>query len=117
MDFGEGFLGEGAIDEVVDFGEGPDVAVGKFHDDAEVTEFWRNEAVGFLVAVEWVGEVVGAVEEEDGALDGAEVLGGVEVLEPEGAGLGGHAGEGAVFPDAVVPKVAAAVNRDSGFEA
>ncbi len=115
-DFGEWFFVQGAVDELIDFRKGPDVAVGKFHDDADMAKFWTDEAIGFLVAVEGIGEIVGAVKEEDRALGGGEVLGGIEILEPERAGFGWHAGERTIFPDAVVAEEAAAVNGNGGFE-
>ena len=112
-----GFSKEHAVDEGVGFGEVPEVTVLEFNDDAEVAQFGADEVVALAVAVQRVGEVVGAIEKKDGAFDACHMAGRVPFCHPSGAGVRGHLVEPLGLPDAVLVEESAAIDGHGGLEA
>src|ERR1019366_9419980 len=72
--------------------------------------------IALLVAVERVGEVVGAVDEQHWHLRLAEIFRRLEILDPGLAPIVRHLAEGR-HPDAVLVEEAATVDGDGDLEA
>ena len=106
------------VDEEADFDGGPAglVAMGHFDGDAHSFLIVGNSVEGFLVAVEDVVDVVGAVDEEDGDAAVGEVVGGVVAGDPVGAVVAEFV-DGGFLDGLALVEEAAAVDGDGGFEA
>lgn len=116
---GEGFAFQAVgVDEEADFDGGPAglVAVGHFYGDAHLFLIVGDAVEGFLVAVEDVVDVVGAVDEEDRDAAVGKVIGGVVAGDPVGAVVAEFV-DGGFLDGLAFVEEAAAVDGDGGFEA
>ena len=106
------------VDEEADFDGGPAglVAMGHFDGDAHSFLIVGNSVEGFLVAVEDVVDVVGAVDEEDGDAAVGEVVGGVVAGDPVGTVVAEFV-DGGFLDGLALVEEAATVDGDGGFEA
>src|SRR5260221_706455 len=81
-----------------------------------MTEFRLHEPIRRTDAVERIGEVIRAIQEKDGTIHAIEILRGIELAQPAFSRVRRHSRQRPTFPNTVLSKKAATINRHRRFK-